>query len=369
MFSPRQYLYLTLFVSAVVIAVAMIAGVEWWLGVGIFLVVVLVGLLVTQHVENKRLYERQPQPTYQPPPPPQPTPPANMTVKGLVLPSAQRDYRFRLDLTVLWQPQNAQGGVAHPRPDQLAVDAIRDRAAMFAERESPADADVVAPKLATELSFPRPDRTGQLEVWAQGISLTLPDDDRVRLHKLAQIRKDEEVWEYERAYERNKRTYLRDDVLSSTGSAVVWWLAHDSTRIPETVDLIGTFAKLVAAAHDREVEPVISDFVNNLTTPPAEGGQDDADVVDRVLADLVPGGTENERALAAFGLADLAAELGRTDLAQTIRERFNAPKFTATEPSPPDAPEPDPTPEPSPYPNGQPAAGASDTPPGTPYVP
>lgn len=365
MFSPRQYLYLTLFVSAVVIAVAMVAGMAWWLGVVIFLVIVVAGLLVTQRVENKRLYVQKP--AYQPPPPPQPTPPANTTVRGLVLPSAQRDYRFQLDLTVLWLPKNAQGGVAHPRPDQLAADAIRARAAKFVERESPADADMVAPKLATELSFPEPDRTGLLEVWAQGISLTIPDDDRVRLHKLAQIRKDEEVWEYERAYERNKRTYLRDDVLSSTGSAVVWWLAHDSTRIPETVDLIGTFAKLVAAAHDREVEPAISAFVNDLITAPQDN---EADFVDRVLADLVPDGTEHERALAALGLADLATELGRTDLAQTIRERFNAPDFTTTtEPGSPAATAPDPVPEPSTYPNGQPATGAPDTPPGTPYVP
>ncbi len=367
MISDKLYLFLAMSVSLAVVVFLTIAGVHWWLGAVVFVPLIVGGLFVKQSIENKRLYKRQPQPVHQPPPP-QPVPPATTSVQGLVLPSAQRDYRFLLDVTVLWRVTQ---GMTHPRPDQLAVDAIRERATTFAERESPADGDLVAPRLATELSYPRPDRTGQLEVWAQGINLTIPEDDRARLRKLAEIRKDEEVWEYERAYERNKRAYLREDVLSSTGSAVVWWLSRDVTRVPETVDLIDTLGRLVAAAQDREVEPIIRTFVGTLTDsqrqtqdashmdPTAQG-----DFVDQLMTAILPNGSEPERTDMADRLAVIATEAGATNLARSLRERFNAPDFNAEpEPAPSDDPESEPTIDtPSPvHPNGQAETGNADT--------
>ncbi|GAB1515512.1 hypothetical protein [Actinophytocola sp. KF-1] len=374
MFSDKLYLFLATSVSLVVVVFLTIAGVQWWLGAVVFVPLIVGGLFLKQGIENKRLYERQPQVTYQPPPPPQPTPPASTSVQGLVLPSAQRDYRFVLDVTVLWR---ATQSLTHPRPDQLAVDAIRERATSLAERESPADGDLLAPRLASELSYPRPDRTGQLEVWAQAVNVNIPEEDRARLRKLAEIRKDEEVWEYERAYERNKRAYLRDDVLSTTGSAVVWWLSRDVTRVPETVDLIGTLGKLVAAAQDREVEPIFRTFVGALTDPQRQ--TDDApyqdpiaqeDFLDQLMAAILPNGSEPERTDMADRLAVIATEAGATALARDLRERFNAPDFSAEQESTLfDTPESEPDVEtPSPvHPNGQPETGPADTPPQTPY--
>lgn len=376
MLSDKVYLVLATTVSLVFVVVMTIAGLEWWLGAAIFVPVIVSGLLLKQRFENKRLYV-SPQPNYQAPPPPQPVQPAHTPVQGLVLPSAQRDYRFLLDVTVLWRPSGVPG-VTHPRPDQLAIDAIRERATKFTERESAADSDLVAPRLATELSFPRPDLTGQLEVWAQSIALTIPADDRERLNKLAEVRKDEEVWEHKRAYERNVRAYLRDDVLSSTGSAVVWWLARDATRVQETVDLISTLAKLVAAAQDREVEPVFRTFVNSLTdrspdatTSTYHATVDEEDIVDRLMAEILPDGSEPERADLADRLATMATDVGAVDLARIIRERFNAPDFTDTpEPGLFDTSESEPIPDtPSPVnANGQAETGSSNTPPNPPYT-
>ncbi len=63
----------------------------------------------------------------------------------------------------------------------------------------------------------------------------------------------EDVWERERDHERRKRAYLGDDVLQSTGSAVVWWLAQHDNDVEGAVRLIGALAELSAAANDAEV--------------------------------------------------------------------------------------------------------------------
>lgn len=321
--------------TAIVLVVAVVLTLTdvWPLWVGVMIIVLsLAGaLFLKRHDEIRRVYSSARQPSPQPPPA-EPAPPPSTTVEGLVLPSAQPDYRFLLNATVLWRYSGMQG-MTYPQPDQLAIDAIRERATRITVRESPAQSDLLAPRLATELTFPGPDRTGQLEVWAQGAALSIPDDDRERLRKLANVRKDVEVWEHERAHERNQRAYLREDVLSSTGSAVVWWLAKDVTRVEETVGLINTIAKLVAAAQDREVEPVFRTFVDNLTDPALRAATNgdaghDEDLLDRLMAEIAPDGSERDRAYIADRLAILAADAGATDLARHIRDKFNAPDFT-----------------------------------------
>lgn len=339
MLSDKAYLTLTAVVSALVLVLVFLTDVPWWLAVPFCMVATIGGLITKRHYESRRLRAvPPPSVSYQPPPPP-PPPPVSASVQGIALPSAHRDYRFLLHGNVLWR-QSGPHASPHPRPGQLAIDAIRERAALFTEGESPADADLLATRLGTELSFPRPDRTGTLDVWAQDTILTIPEDDRVRLHKIAAVRKDEEVWEYERAYERSKRAYLRDDVLTTTGSAVVWWLAQDTTRVSDTVGLIGTLAQLVGAAQNREVEPLFQSFVRDLADERANlehtaGAEPDpdADVLGRLMARLVPDGSEPEQAELADRIARIAEEVGATDLAVSIRERFDAPAFTEQEKS------------------------------------
>jgi hypothetical protein len=354
MLTDKAYLAMTGAVSALVIVLMVFGDVPWWIGVAFCLPIIVGGLVAKRHYEHKRVPELPAAAVYQPPPPP--APPVSVSIQGLALPSAHRDYRFLLHGSVLWRQSGTQAS-QHPRPGQLAIDAIRERAARLTESESPADADLLAPRLATELSFPRSDRTGALEVWAQDTILTIPDADRVRLDKIADVRKDEEVWECQRAYERSKRAYLRDDVLTTTGSAVVWWLARDTAGVQDTVDLIGTFAQLVAAAQNREVEPLFQSFPHDLAGGRVDAGYtpsgepvEEVDVLGRLMAQLVPDGSEPEQADVADRLARIAEEAGATDLATTIRERFNAPDFTEADPSW-FAPEPE-GPETPVYPNG-----------------
>ncbi|MFL6120537.1 hypothetical protein [Actinophytocola sp.] len=330
MLSDKAYLTLTIGTSVVIVAVVALTGGPWLTGALICLPIILGGLLAKRQIEDRRPRE-EPQQVVQYQPPPPPAPPASTGPVGLALPSLHQDYRFLLNATVLWRQSGAQG-VAHPRPAQLAVDAVRERASRFTEGESAANTDLLGPRLALDLSFPRPDRTGQLEVWAQDVALAIPEDDRRRLAKLAEVRKDEEVWEHERAYERNKRAYLRQDVLSSTGSAVVWWLAQDTRRIEETVALIGTFAELVAAAQDREVQPVFRLPITGSATLALDdaggqvtsAGEEDAA---RLIEKVLPDASEPERAELADRFATLAADHGAPDVARAIRERFNAPDF------------------------------------------
>ncbi|TDV57460.1 hypothetical protein [Actinophytocola oryzae] len=321
MFSDKAYLTTTIAASVVINAFMLVAGTPWWIGVVVCVPIIVGGLLVKQRIENERLAEAPPQEHHEPPPPPPPLPPGRAPVYELVLPSANPDYRFLLSANVLWR----QHGSAHLRPDQLAIDAVRERAARFTQGENARDSDLLAPRLAADLSVARPDRTGHLEAWAQDVVLMIPDADRRRLDKLAELRKDEEVWEHERAHEKNKRAYLRDDVLTTTGSAVVWWLARDASRVEEAVGLIGTLARLVAAAQDRDVEPVFQTLMTDT--------RQDVDPMERVMGMLLPEGSEPERADLADRLATIATEMGADDVARRIREQYDAPDFAEPVPS------------------------------------
>ncbi|GGV66065.1 hypothetical protein GCM10010294_19140 [Streptomyces griseoloalbus] len=99
---------------------------------------------------------------------------------------------------------------------------------------------------------------------AADVTLALAPADRERLRKLKDLRKDEEVWEYERQHERNKRRYLGDDVLKSVGTAVVWWLARHENEIEKAVDMIGPLARIAAAANGEEVP----ELFRHLLVPP-----------------------------------------------------------------------------------------------------
>ncbi|WP_246203708.1 hypothetical protein [Streptomyces tailanensis] len=163
-----------------------------------------------------------------------------------------------------------------------------------------------------------------------------------RLRKLNDLRKDEEIWEYERQHERNKRRYLGDDVLKSAGSAVVWWLARHENEIEKAVDMIGPLAQIAAAANDEEVP----ELFRHLLVPPVDarseatiggplwrgdgpgGGtfdrEEEVEVSDRLLLLLAALGLKPDmdeyavfvhrvvRSLEAAGLDEAAEEIRRT---------------------------------------------------------
>lgn len=181
-----------------------------------------------------------------------------------------------------------------------------------------------------------------MEAHTADVTLTLASADRDRLRKLNDLRKDEEIWEYERQYERNKRRYLGDDVLKSAGNAVVWWLARHEDEIEKAVDMIGPLAQIAAAANDEEVP----ELFRHLLVPPvgapngaAVGGplwdgygqgdetfdrEEEVGVTDRLLLLLAAVGLKPDmdeytvlvhrvvRSLEATGLHEAAEDIRRT---------------------------------------------------------
>lgn len=347
MLSDKAFLALTGAAAAVFTVLTTLAGWQWWVGLLVCVPVIAAGLLVKHRLEARDEARHEP-PAEAPQPPPRPAAPATTRIQGIALPSKDRDYRFLLHCTVLWRRSpSASDGARHPRYDQLAIDAIRERATRHTQHESPGDLELLGPRLATALSYPSVDRGDELGVWAQDVVLTMPDADLLRLHRLAELRKDEQLWAHERLHERNVRAYLHDDVFTSTGRAVVWWLSRDPTKIEETVALIGALARLTAAANDREVDSVFRGLVDRPAaafpetaplTLSLNGGA--VEPVRRLIDQTLPDGTEPDRAHMADQLATLVANLGADELAGEIRRAFNAPDF-ADDPYPPVVPVPD----------------------------
>ncbi|MFD7030915.1 hypothetical protein ACFWAR_23040 [Streptomyces sp. NPDC059917] len=173
-------------------------------------------------------------------------------------------YDFLFSATVWWRPLPDHTDRSDGTFPRLAVSAIVSRAAEIVQHEEPGRASVVQHRLEGELGIPDQDRSGRVTVLAADVTLTLAPADRERLRRLNDLRKDEELWEHERQHERNKRRYLGDDVLSSPGSAVVWWLARHENEIEKAVDMIGPLAQIAAAAKDEQVP----ELFRHLLVPP-----------------------------------------------------------------------------------------------------
>ncbi|SDD30059.1 hypothetical protein [Actinokineospora iranica] len=195
----------------------------------------------------------------QPLPEPQPAPEEvrwEDKLTGVPVPSAEPDYPFIVSATVRWAyTHNGR----HPIGDPAAVvkRMVLERICAVTAARQPVNPLLLQHEIAAEMSTPRPDVSGALVGWAEQVTLTLDKDDAERLAKLAALRKEELVWEHERRFEISKRDYLGNDVLKSTGSAVVWRLAQDHHKVIETVDMIDTISQLTAAANDDSV-PALS---------------------------------------------------------------------------------------------------------------
>lgn len=215
--------------------------------------------------------------------PGEPEPPAAPTerpyqearVVDAALPSAADGYDFLFSATVLWRSVSGHADRSNDASPALAVSSVVSRAVEVVRLEQPGRASFARYLLEGELGVPLPDRSGRVTAVAADVTLTLAPADRERLRKLNDLRKDEEIWEYERQHERNKRRYLGDDVLKSAGSAVVWWLARHENEIEKAVDMIGPLAQIAAAANDKEVP----ELFRHLLVPPV-GARSEATVGD-----------------------------------------------------------------------------------------
>ncbi|MFJ3648968.1 hypothetical protein [Streptomyces murinus] len=282
--------------------------------------------------------------------PAEPEPPAAPTeqpyqetrVVDAALPSVADGYDFLFSATVWWRPIPDHAHRSDGASPALAVSSVVSRALDIVRCEEPGRAGFARYLLEGELSVLVPDRSGRVEALAADVTLTLAPADRERLQKLNDLRKDEEIWEYERQHERNKRRYLGDDVLKSAGSAVVWWLARHENEIETAVDMIGPLAQIAAAANDEEVP----ELFRHLLVPPMgarseatvggplwdghdQGGgrfdrEEEVGVSDRLLLLLAAVGLKPDmdeymvfvhrvvRSLEAAGLYEAADEIKRT---------------------------------------------------------
>ncbi|MFE9247966.1 hypothetical protein [Streptomyces sp. NPDC007088] len=209
----------------------------------------------------------------EPPAAPMEQPYQETRVIDAALPSATDGYDFLFSATVWWRPAPHHADRSDAASPVLAASSIVSRALNVVRCEEPGRANFARYLLEGDLGVPLPDRSGRVEALAADVTLALAPADRERLRKLSDLRKDEEIWEYERQHERNKRRYLGDDVLKSAGSAVVWWLARHEDEIEKAVEMIGPLAQVAAAANDEEVP----ELFRHLLVPPV-GARNEAGV-------------------------------------------------------------------------------------------
>jgi hypothetical protein len=337
-----------------VLSVAAPVGFGLGFGWALWVILTSVAVLLLITFATRYFFARRPEseplpaPVYVAPQPVLPAPPQyySQSVPTVTMPSGKPDYYFRFSATVCWKAGAGSLG-QHANPAGIAVETILARAREFVATQPPTDVEFVRHQLNGLLGAVGPD-TGQLvEAWATDVSLTLSQEDSSRLWQLSEIRKDEDVWEHKRNYERNKRAYLESDVLKDTGSAVVWWLAREEGKdkgIEEAVDLIGPLAQLTAAANNTEISHLHRHLV-----PSAPGGEQYAPdtfsiddlhtngsswpapekTVTSLFADFATkigfGTDDPELALFADRAANALSASGHPEEADEIRRRFNTP--------------------------------------------
>ncbi|WP_329828416.1 hypothetical protein [Streptomyces sp. JV176] len=282
-----------------------------------------------------------------------PVPPAQrqeQRVTSISLPSSAADYDFSFSATVRWTLMESEDDAPLINPAGLAVDAVLQRARTVAADQLPTRSALLQHQLDAALGVMRPDPTHRVSAMARDVSLVLPDPDRERLARLSSVRKDEDLWEHERNYERNKRAYLGDDVLKDTGSAVVWWLSKNDDQVEGAVDRIGLLASLSAAANNDSVVPTFQHLVppapfepraRQAADEPAATRDQRTDAtgtfepswspapdasVDSLLEWLGFGLDDTDVALFSERLAQIAQIHGKTQAAERIRARFDPPE-------------------------------------------
>lgn len=271
-------------------------------------------------------------------------------VTGVTLPSAVPDYDFLFSATVRWVPLDDADRAPQFNPGGLAVEAVLLRAREVTARHEPGRSTLVQHRLNGALGSMEPDPSGRVLAMAGDVSLALHETDQQRLRKLSNVRKDEEVWEHERNYERSKRSYLGDDVLKDPGSAVVWWLSRNEEQVERAVERIGLLARLSAAANNAEVAPPFlrlawpaapgEAFAGEVPEPNEDGTDtvfgDAATTASEEFADALLGllGFEPgdpELSLLACRVADVFRAAGRYDEADDLVRRFTPRPDTAPE--------------------------------------
>ena len=264
-------------------------------------------------------------------------------VSRVALPSHWADYDFLFSATVRWYPLEAAGDEPLLSPAGLAVETVLNRAREITEQRAPGRPSLVQHELSGALSSMRPDPTGQLHVMAEDIVLVLREHDQERLDKLAEVRKDEAVWEHQRKYEQSKREYLSEDVLKNTGSAVVWWLAQNDNHVERTVADLGLLAQLTSAANDTDVPERLRNFIPQLHSDPdgldllpeqpaaSEAQPSVADHFEVFLDSMGFTDGDVRRTILAKQIADVIRTQDQHETAEDLLRRFDPPMILTSD--------------------------------------
>jgi hypothetical protein len=330
--------------ATIVLLIVLGIGFGWPVWATALIVLGGCGVVIAGIVVGRGERTEPPLPVVYAPPSPAPEPPSQVqmvVVQGINLASAWADYEFVFDVTVYWRPADNAPASPHVRPGAVAVDMIIRRAAEVAAHAAPGMAVRLQHRLNDILGVVKGDPAGRILAWADQVRTTLSDKDLERLRSLADIRKDKAVWEHQRNYESDRRQYLTEDVLKSTGSAIVWWLSRNESNVHGAVDLIGTMARLSAAAKNEDVDALFRHLVPSSMLPDAEPslypavGSDGASLGfgsmngTRSATDFVTGLMDtmrldaDERALFAERVAMDMAAMGHEEAAQQIRDEFD----------------------------------------------
>jgi hypothetical protein len=252
MTSTQRALLTAAAVVAVSAILAMILDLPGWLAALASTVVLVVLAMVWK--QEKRAPVAAPAPPAPKPADREPvfTAPPTRTVAGIRLPSASPDYHFQFSAIVQWSP--VMTGLRHADLGSVAVDALLSRAKALTASQQPTEEALNQHRLASLLGDPDIDEKGQVRTWATEVRLKLPDADHKHLQNITALQRRAQTLLLERQLEQEKRAYLRDDVLATPGSAVVWWLANNPGEVAQCVDLLGTLTRLSAAANDVPIE-------------------------------------------------------------------------------------------------------------------
>ncbi|MEV0974976.1 hypothetical protein [Microtetraspora glauca] len=346
--------YLVVFCGLLLVALIFFAPQPLWLG--FLLLVLLTALWLGVEKWGRRSEEAVPYPA--PQPPDMPVERREHRLAEVALPSAWEDYDFVFSATVRWSPSGVRADESLVNIEALAVDAILERARRVTEGKLPGRASLVQHELSGALGWMEPDGTGCLRAMAESVTLTLSEEDRNRLAKLASARKENTVWEHEMRYEQSRRAYLSENVLKDTGSAVVWWLAKNDDHVEKTVKDIGLLAQLSSAANNARVPeqfqhlvlgPAIGEWGatsavyagNGETAASPLASQTPADHFDAFLETMDLREGNPERVLLARQVADVLRKHGRQEIADDLDRRFDAPGPSLFDDSDPFPSEPD----------------------------
>jgi len=225
------------------------------------------------------------------------------------LPSAIYGLDFQVKFTVFWR-LDLNTGRRHNSPRSAAINGIVQRA-----RAVTAVAMLVhhAPlqhqlgdELATEL------QVAGTCVWAraENVEVTVDDADLEMARKHVELLRSTRVRDAERDLERAEIRYLRDEILTDLGTAMIWWLQRNGYQVEQAVALSQQLDELVRVASQRRDQHWAESLVTNFES---------------VLPRLSDGHRHDLRQQ----LAKALGVYGGSDVAMEFADRLGLPKHGA----------------------------------------